>query len=523
VRQSENLIAAKARDMLAHYVTTVMPDGYKAQVVAGSRRGAVRYQQALQAAQQDLIAELDRLAKAPRNVQQASPYAKALPYRERIRGLKFAAVFSGDTNDPRSWRQWTREGRQKTYVQDFNKPFNSEDGSGHTAMLVVVSMLLTGFDAPLEQAMYIDRQMQGYELLQAIARVNRTYSSEDVTKDHGLVVDYYGLAQELHEAIEIYTRHQIKGVLLEFDQAEIPKLRDRYHRVVSIFIDRGFTLDDTDGCVNLLREAKLRAQFQGYLRQFLQTLNTVLPRPEALPYVEDARKLGLIRTMASKRYRDQHLEIAGAEAKVRQLIDTHILAQGVNPKIPPLDILDAEFEDHVQEIRSRRAQAAEMEFAIRHHIREHYQEDPVYFQKLSEQLESILQTFEENWEGQLEAFRDLIERHQETQENVSKEEKKHQPFLRLLMEAQAEEQSNDEQRERLSHHTFEMVEIIQDEIRQVDFWHSSKAVAQEKLRADLLQFLDNHDIVPFEKQEALVDNLMSTAKANHTSLTGEAL
>ena len=523
VRESKEMIAAKAQDMLAHYVTTVMPDGYKAQVVAASRRAAVRYQKAFQKAQKALIAALDKLAQAPSDVQKASPYAAALAYRERIRNLEFAAVFSKGENDPRSWRKWTREGRQKTVVSDFKKTFDPEEGSGNTALLVVVNMLLTGFDAPIEQAMYLDRHMRGYELLQAIARVNRTYASGVVVKENGLVVDYYGLAEELHEAIEIYTSHHIQGVLVEFDKAEIPKLRDRYQRVVSLFTDRGLSLQDTEACVNLLRSAKLRAQFLQALRQFLQTLNAVLPRPDALPYVDDARQLGLIRTLAAKRYRDQHLKIAGAEAKVRKLLDDHILAQGVDPKIPPLDILDAEFENHVRGMNSKRAQAAEMEFALRHHIRKHYREDPVYFQRLSERLEKILKSFEENWELQTKAFRELIRQHQETQENVGHEDKKYEPFLRLLMGAQVEEHVDDQQREIIAQHTIKLVTMIQKEIRQVDFWHSSKTPAQEKLRGDLLQFLDNHDLVPFEEQNLLADALMSTAKANHLLLTEKEL
>ena len=431
VRAAKEMVAATARDIIRHYVATVMLDGFKGQVVAVSRRAAVRYQKALVQAKERLVRELEQLALSGR--EEPDELVALLPHLDRIRGLKFATVISGAHNDPPSWRKWTRQSRQDAYVADFKKPFDPERDQGYTALLVVVNMLLTGFDAPLEQALYIDRPMEGYQLLQAIARVNRTYPEKQV----GLVVDYVGLAHHLDRALEIYTANGIQDALRPIEDL-VPLLRDRYQRVVSLFTARGLTLQDTEACVDLLRQARLRARFTGALQQFLQTLNTVLPRPHALPYVEDAKLLGLIRTKASKRYRDQHLAIAGAEAKVRQLIDDYVMAQGVDPKVPPIDIMAAEFEDHVETMASPPAKAAEMEFAARHHIRRHWQEDPVYYQKLSERLEEILQAYAEHWEAPVEALQDFIRSYRDIREEMGQEDRALRPFLRLLVEAAAE-------------------------------------------------------------------------------------
>ena len=68
-------------------------------------------------------------------------------------------------------------------------------------MLVVVDMLLTGFDAPVEQVLYLDRSLREHGLLQAIARVNRRFDHEHdgvaTEKTHGLVVDYHGVSRDL--------------------------------------------------------------------------------------------------------------------------------------------------------------------------------------------------------------------------------------------------------------------------------------------------------------------------------------
>jgi len=511
VLEAEQLIRAKARDVLRHYVTTVLPDGYKAQVVAVSRLAAVRYQAALVEARRELVAELENLAKVLNLRKVGDPLRDALPYLERIRRLKFAAVISPYHNDPPSWRPWTRQGVQDAAVEDFKKPFNDEKNEGLTAVLVVKNMLITGFDAPVEQAMYLDRPMHGYELLQAIARVNRTYKR----KECGLVVDYYGLAHHLKEALDLYAEGDVEGALRPF-RDDLPRLADRHRRVVSLFTARGCELRDTEAGVQLLYDARLRAQFAIYLREFLQALNTVLPRPEALPYVPDARLLGLLRARAFQRYRDQHLNIAGAEAKVRRLIDEYVVAQGIDTRIPPIDILAANFEEHVGQIRSPRAQAAEMEFAARHHIRRYFQEDPVYYQRLSQRLEEILQTFAENWEAQVEALRTFIREVRAAHADVSREDRVMRPFLRLLVEAAPRGWSSGADRERLAALTVGLVDQMREEIGRVDFWR--KPVAQDQLRSRIVQYLDAHDLAQYEEQEALADQIMQTARANHTLL-----
>jgi len=510
VLEAEKLIAAKARDMLLHYVTHVLPDGYKAQVVAVSRLAAVRYQAALVQAQQELVAELE----TARDDLEA-PLRDAFPHLDRIRRLKFAAIISGDHNDPPSWREWTRQSIQDASIEDFKKPFDDETGEGFTAILIVKSMLLTGFDAPVEQAMYLDRPIRGYELLQAIARVNRTYGR----KACGLVVDYYGLAHHVREALELYAAGDVEGALRSI-RDELPLLADRRRRVVSLFTTSGCDLQDVEACVNLLYEARLRARFTVALREFLQTLDTVLPRPEALPYVPDARQLGLIRAKAVKRYRDQHLNVAGAEAKVRRLIDEYVIAQGIDLRIPPVDILAADFGEQVGRIRSFRAQAAEMEFAVRHHIRRHFQEDPVYYQKLSQRLEDILRTFGDNWAAQVAALREFIREYRAAHAEMSGEDRRLLPFLRLLTEAIPDERPTRKERERIAVATVGMVDLIQEEIGRVDFWRNP--IAQAELRRRLVLYLDGRDLAPFERLEPLADQIVQTARANHTRLVGAA-
>lgn len=527
VLEAPKLIEAKARDALRHYVDTVMPNGFKAQLVATSRRAAVLYQQKLEEAHLDLVEELDRLDPAlvslsaeQLELEDAETRFLVRAYRnlETIRRLEFAAVISGERNDDPAWVRWTDRARQDDNIARFKRPLRHEDPSKQSglAFLCVRTMLLTGFDAPVAQALYLDRVMRGHELLQAIARVNRTYSG----KTAGLVVDYVGVGAHLKEALSVYAEEDIEGALTDV-RDELPKLRDRHQRVLAVFQSRGVeSIQDVTACVDLLREMKVRADFTVRLKMFLESMDIVLPRPAALPYVKDARILGFINKAAANLYRDGQLNLLGAGQKVRQLIDEYIIARGVNPKVPPVSILDADFEKAVDGHVSPRAKASEMEHAARYHISRNAHEDPAYYKKLSERLEEILKSFEDNWDRLVEALREFTAEIREgRQEDESGLDPRTQaPFLGVLMEEAGLD--NDalpsKHADTLARLTVEMVDFIRKEIQMVDFWRNVHA--QNLLRMRIVKLLDDHDAVPFEKQRQTADRIMELAKARHRHL-----
>ncbi len=528
VLEAPALIAAKARDMLRHYVADILPNGFKAQVVATSRRAAVRYVAAFQQAQAELLERLAALDPALLDLSEEElaghdPETRLLVqtkgYEETIRRLEFAAIISGDRNDDPDWAEWSDEAKQAARIDRFvKKPLRHEDPTKQDslAFLIVKSMLLTGFDAPMEQVLYLDRHMKGHELLQAIARVNRTYPG----KTHGLVVDYFGVGHHLTEALAVYSAADVQGALVSLKD-ELPKLADRHRRVLAVFHDRGIAdIADVDACVDLLREEKIRADFVVKLKRLLESMDIVLPRPEALPYVRDAKLLGFINKAAANLYRDSQLNFIGCGHKVRQLIDQHILARGIDPKVPPISILDADFEAAVGRHHSKRAQASEMEHAARYHIRTHSGEDPAYYKKLSERLEEILAAFEHNWDELIAALRQFTREVREGRpaDDTGLDPRTQAPFLGVLIEeAGGAEALGEEQKRRLVADTVDVVAHIRQEIRAVDFWRN--AHAQRVLRGWLIEFFDDHDTVPFARQQVAADRCMELAKRLHAGLT----
>ena len=510
VSEARELIKAKAQNMLRHYIERILPGGFKAQVVASTRLAAVRYQEAFLEAQHALVQQLQSRAAIlaslnPETLESLDAetrfLALAFPHLDTIRRLAFATVISSDKNDDPSWKKWTDKSQQETYIERFKKPLDQDS----LAILTVKSMLLTGFDAPLEQVLYLDRGMKEYELLQAIARVNRVY---DDTKKYGLVVDYYGV--DIAAALSVYDNVDIENAWFDIRQ-ELPKLRDKHQRVIALFTQNGCTIDEVESCVDLLRDERLRVEFNDTFKDFLDTLDTILPRPEALPYVKDAKKLGLIKKSVADLYRDEKLNLVSAKEKVRALIDQYIESQGIDPKVPPIDILSLDFKTHVQCHRSIKAQAAEMEFAARHHISIHYDEDPVYYKNLSERLIEILDSLADNWDEKVEALRQYIEQIQAGRptNETGLDPKTQLPFLNILGEHSQIELP------KLAQATVEIVDRIRQEVRRVN-WASP--IVQEDLRRWIADYLDTNDLVDYDQLEEVADKLVQLARKNRDSL-----
>lgn len=536
------LIADKARDMLRHYVTNILPNGYKAQVVAYSRLAAIRYFEALKQARDELLAEAEALPPKDKVLDdealcQRPPKVQAVVqawrYRDTLARIEFAPIISGSNNDDPVWRQWTDGAVQEQLIKRFKRPLFHADATktDPLAFLVVKSMLLTGFDAPIEGVMYLDRPIREAELLQAIARVNRTGFS----KRCGIVVDYYGVAQHLKEALAAYADEDVQGALANLKD-EMPVLRDRHLRVVDLFRQQGIdSLQETEVCVEALASERRRAEFAVKLKAFLTSLDTVLPRPEGLPYSRDAKQLAYIYARARNRYKDTPALGKDVGAKVRKLIDDHVISLGINPKIPPIQLTDANFDEHIHrtaseecssDIAASRAIASEMEHAIRSHIRKHVDEDPVFYRKLSERLNDILKTLGEQWNeviAQLQKLIDELRSGKSDDDTLPTDLPEHcAPFLRTVLDVVcANAEPGGAELLRLKDITVDLVDLLVEELKtRRDIWRPHRRADQDALSGTLFDRLMRlrPPLVDADKAGVLADRLMEQARANHDKL-----
>ncbi|WP_284893330.1 type I restriction endonuclease subunit R [Cobetia amphilecti] len=534
--EAPQLVQEKAQDILRHYVTNILPNGYKAQLVSYSRRAALRYFDALEQAKQDLLKEAMALSAEDKQLDDTQLLTRpskvkaaiqAWRYRKVLEELEFAVVFSSGNNDDAAWAKWSDRAAVESHIKRFKKPLppndvTPADPTKHDplAFLIVKSMLLTGFDAPIEGVMYLDRSLREAELLQAIARVNRTGHG----KSHGIVVDYFGVANHLKEALAAYSEEDIEGALQSLKD-EIPLLRDRHLRVVDVLRAQGVDdLDNTEEAVQVLGDERVRAEFMVKLKEFNRGLDDVLPRPEGLEFVNDAKRLAYIHAIARNRYKDTPELGKDIGNKVRKLIDDYVISLGIDPRIPPVQLTDASFDDHIDHQASDRAKASEMEHAVRSHVSKHLEEDPVKYGRLSERLEELLGQLDGQWADQVEAFKSLI---QQLRDGASLDDEAipdmpdhAEPFWReLVATCDLDPTSlNSTTAQRLLETTEEVVAIIQPEIAIPDFWKPSHIPDQERLKQGLFSLLIMGSLVPTDQAEATAERLFDLARSNHHKL-----
>ncbi|MFF3338510.1 type I restriction endonuclease subunit R [Streptomyces flavidovirens] len=485
ILEAPSVIAEKADHMLRHWAGSALPDRFGAQVVAVSRLAAVRYKDALLAARDRLLERLDGLDDDlrydPLAVRSATDDERelldVLPHRAVLESIDAAVVISkaqpgSGRQDPREWQHWTTKSKQDAYIERFKKGIGDplaaaddpawvadahgtqspgwgtatgsgevwhrggesadvaddegkDDGEAPMAFLVVQSMLLTGFDAPVEQVLYLDCALSGVGLLQAVARTNRPYPA----KRWGQVVDYVGIGAELARSFgaydqahlrEVYGYDQVSvghlakdfkgeqpkrdGLLLQTDAAADALLADLYQRVTRFITGLGVTSlaaeEQRENLLAALEDPLPRGEFDEAARDFLTALNAVLPRPKALEYESFAGWLGEVQYLVRRRYLDERDQFSPRRygAKVRQLMSRHLRVTKIELRVPPVDLTAPDFMERVNANRDPRARTSYMTNSLRLRINVKIASDRSRYERFSERLDEIVQRMRQDFE-----------------------------------------------------------------------------------------------------------------------------
>ncbi|SOC21706.1 type I restriction enzyme R subunit [Ureibacillus xyleni] len=340
-----------ALDIVKHFEEKILVNGYKAQVVAVSRRAAAQYKELI-----------DKFANGK---------------------FETAVIFSEGQNDTDELlkKYKTSKDDEKTFIKRFKKPFHEDK----LAMLIVCDKLLTGFDAPIEQVMYLDKPLKEHNLLQAIARTNRRY---DGHKTYGLIVDYFGVSRFLDEALDIFSANDVKGALQSIDN-ELPRLEQR-HRAAMRFFD-GLKHSQEEQAVLRLKPEDLRAKFDIAYKRFAESMDRVLPDPKAQRFLKDFKWVSLIRQRVRSTYAiHDGMDIDGCGEKVRQIVHDYISSQGIEVR-KPIPILDEKFKEEIDNQVLPESKAAQIEHAVKREISVSMEKDEVFYQSLKEKVESLIQ------------------------------------------------------------------------------------------------------------------------------------
>lgn len=301
---------------------------------------------------------------------------------------------------------WQKMMRQYGDADTYEESIKNKFCDGEIDILIVCSKLLTGFDAPVCQVLYIDKELKEHGLLQAIARTNRICEG----KDYGLIVDYRGLIEQLDTAIDLYSgaglenfeSGDLKGVVVDVMSA-VGNLRNTYSNMCELLAPVLEKMD-TEEIEVFLSDDKVREQFYNLLCAFGKALSVVLnsdkayesiPRDELKKYRDTFILFSKIRRSVKIRYCDA-IDNSEYEPLMQNLLDTHLAVAGLKQITSPVDILNKdELEKELDELGSLRAKADAIHSKMTKSISEKYDENPAYYDSFSKRIKEALEEYKD--------------------------------------------------------------------------------------------------------------------------------
>ena len=225
--------------------------------------------------------------------------------------------------------------------------------------------------------------------------------------------------------------------------------------------------------------------------------------------------------MVKERYKDDSLDIADAGEKVKALINEHLIDLGINPKIPPIELLSDDFMAHVRKHSQGdpEAKASEMEHAIRKHCTIHFDEDPAFYKRLSDKLEKLIEEHQNNWQTLAEGYERYGRRPWRAAQSRRGVDQGGHNLLRLR-HATGLRRTGDAAGilPPLKKLMTRIVETLQDTIDIIDFW--KKPIEVKKLRGNIDTEILLADIPELSRRhERIAVEIVKLAEKRHEELT----
>jgi type I restriction enzyme R subunit len=322
-------------------------------------------------------------------------------------------IMTGSASDPLDWQEHIRnKPRRKTIGERLKDP-------GDTLRMVIVrDMWLTGFDAPCLHTLYIDKTMDGHNLMQAIARVNRVFGD----KSGGLIVDYIGIAQALKEALAIYTDSEGRGQLAFNQEVAVAKMVELHEIVVDMF-DRfdyrqyfslkpkqklTFILEAANYIAGLTEEKEGKSvrngkeRFKANVIQLQNAFALSMPHGKALEIRSDLAFFQAIKTRFAK-FDEQKRTRTNQEIEtaIRQIVNDAIISQEVvdifdaaGIKKPDVSILSDEFLVKIESMAYKNLALELLKRLLNDEIKSRSQTNLVQGRKFSEMLAEAVRKYQ---------------------------------------------------------------------------------------------------------------------------------
>lgn len=373
-----------ALDINEHFVQNFLKTGFKAMLATNFKRDAVRYLECF-----------EQLGDIRCGVVISAPDDRE----------GFDDIYEEPDDKVKAF--WNKMMQQYGDADTYEETLKNKFLDGEIDILIVCSKLLTGFDAPRCQVMYLDKELQKHALLQAVARTNRIYEG----KDFGLIVDYRGLVKKVDEAMDMYSgagledfnQRDLQGVLVDI-MTTLGAVRDAYSRLQDLFLEV-VDKQDVEALEVALADNKKREDFYNCLCDFGRELNLLLSSEKAYTEVAPAElnrykeAFGFyqkLRRSVKLRYSDG-IDNKEYEARMQNLLDTYLSVAGIKQITKPINILHKdEFEEELKELGTDRARADAIKSRMTKSISVKYNENPAYYASFSKRIKDTLDQYKDH-------------------------------------------------------------------------------------------------------------------------------
>lgn len=384
IAKTDQVIYQIARDISQHYEENWKGTFAKGQIVTPRKDVALKYKQAL-----------DDIGKVSSEIIISAPDDRE----------GFDNAYGGNKDEvARFWKEMmTRYGNERSYNRTVIQKFKTDD---EPELIIVVSKLLTGFDAPRNTILYICAPLKNHTLLQAIARVNRLYKDADSgeEKDFGYIIDYRGILGDLSEALDQYTDDNAKEEVDEFlvDIAEeVKKLPFTHSALWNVFKEVP-NKKDREALESHLEDEERRDVFYDCLNAFAKALANAkqsqvyydsVPKDKQKRYVDDLRFFTELRASVRKRFTAE-VDVRPYEQRIQKILNLNTVSSEVAQLTKMIDIFDRDaFEREVDKVDSVKGKADVIISRTKKTISEKWEEDPVFYERFSRMLDKILEDY----------------------------------------------------------------------------------------------------------------------------------
>ena len=451
-------IRAVVRHMVTHFQQKVEPNGFKAQVVVFDRECCVLYKQAMD----ELI----------------GPEASAI-------------VMISQSGDPKEWKIHALNKDEEEKLLD-----RFRDPADPLMFVIVTSKLLTGFDAPILQAMYLDKPMKDHNLLQAICRTNRTYGQE---KTHGLIVDYIGIFDDVARALD-FDEKAVQQVVSNIDELR-KALPVQMHQCLAFFprVDR--SVGGYEGLMaaqQCLPNNEKRDKFATQYSVLGTIWEALSPDPCLGPYEKDYRWLTQVYESVKPPSGNGKLLWHALGAKTVELINENVHIESVRDDLETL-VLDAQVLEGILKDADPKKRAHEIEVRLVARLRKHLGNPK--FVALGERLEKIKERHEQGLLTSVQFLKEILD----LAKDVVEAEKQADPVEEQDRAKEALTELFKEAKSKNTHIIVErIVEDIDDIVKKVRFdgWQATtqgERLVQRELRRTLLKYKLHTDQELFDK------------------------